>query len=395
MAHHFVRLTPRDPLIARDGRPFGASSGNRMRSLPWFYPSLFSGSLRSLLGKATGGFSTETVAALKALEISGPLALLNNTLFFPRPLDARVFESGAERHCYGLRPGALGAGEGVDLPGPNLLPTLLPDGANMDGKPAEIAQFWSSARMADWLTRSSASGFTAPPDNTPSSADTGYLAAPPVDFRTHTALSDEKGVADDGKLFITAGLDLNLPNTADIVQLVSRVGNSGWCQQVLEGLAQVHPMGGDRRLANWQHTDDQHLWECPQGVASALARATKIRLYLATPGLFDGGWLPGWLDKTTFTGCPPGIEGGLKLTLRAVCSERWQPLSGWSLERDSWGPKAARRMVPAGSVYFFTCEQGDAAQLVPRWLSSVCDKAQDRNDGFGLALWGTWDEHKN
>ena len=28
----FVRVQPRDPLIARDGRPFGADSGSRMRS---------------------------------------------------------------------------------------------------------------------------------------------------------------------------------------------------------------------------------------------------------------------------------------------------------------------------------------------------------------------------
>jgi hypothetical protein len=50
-------------------------------------------------------------------------------------------------------------------------------------------------------------------------------------------------------------------------------------------------------------------------------------------------------------------------------------------------------MVPAGSVYFFHVIQGSAENFVPQcWLRSVSDARQDRLDGYGLALWGTWSQ---
>jgi CRISPR-associated protein Cmr3 len=51
--------------------------------------------------------------------------------------------------------------------------------------------------------------------------------------------------------------------------------------------------------------------------------------------------------------------------------------------------------VPAGSIYFFEVRQGDGAALADRWLQSVCDDEQDRRDGFGLAVWGTWNPKEN
>jgi CRISPR-associated protein Cmr3 len=82
----------------------------------------------------------------------------------------------------------------------------------------------------------------------------------------------------------------------------------------------------------------------------------------------------------------------LKLKLISACIDRWKPISGWSLEKGSRGPKEIRRLVPAGSVYFFEVLSGKAEDLVKSlWLRSVCDKDQDRRDGFGLAVWGLWD----
>ena len=48
------------------------------------------------------------------------------------------------------------------------------------------------------------------------------------------------------------------------------------------------------------------------------------------------------------------------------------------------------RMVPAGGVYFYQVVEGDAADLAESWLRPVSDDPQDRRDGFGLAVWGTW-----
>jgi len=113
-------------------------------------------------------------------------------------------------------------------------------------------------------------------------------------------------------------------------------------------------------------------------------------MVLATPAIFEHGWRPGWLN-TKLIGTPPG--GGPELKLVGVSIQRWKAVSGWSLAKqagtDKPGPKAIRRLVPAGGVYFFETKD-NAAALADQWLQPVSDNEQDRRDGFGLAVWGTW-----
>ena len=121
---------------------------------------------------------------------------------------------------------------------------------------------------------------------------------------------------------------------------------------------------------------------------SALESASLLRMVLVTPAIFDHGWRPGWLDADTLEGKP--IGDGPTLRLIGISNGRWKAVSGWSLASPR-GPKPIRRMVPAGSVYFFEKVEGDGRILGTNgWLKSVSDAPQDRNDGFGLAVWGTW-----
>ena len=102
---NFLTLTPRDPVVARDGRPFGIRQGNRMRSLSWLYPSVLAGSLRTMLGKEAGGvFDPVMVDGLKQISIAGPMPLIGNELFCPRPLDSRVQEQEGRRKALAMRP---------------------------------------------------------------------------------------------------------------------------------------------------------------------------------------------------------------------------------------------------------------------------------------------------
>ena len=66
-----IRIAPHDPVIARDGRPFNAGAGNRMRPLPFLYPSVLAGSLRSYLGKAIDpSFPPALVDRLRATSVA-------------------------------------------------------------------------------------------------------------------------------------------------------------------------------------------------------------------------------------------------------------------------------------------------------------------------------------
>lgn len=387
-----LSIQPLDPLVARDGRPFGADSGNRMYLLPFPLPSTVAGSLRTMVGKTilNGDFNTENVGKLKALKLRGPLLRreLGGThrYYFSKPMDYLPSEEltggKIKPHHVQLVPRELAEQEGTDLPH-GLLPTV----ANSKGKPAPSPSFWSLDRMIDWLTMEDVSKWeNAPPrPDAPDQDSLGYLTGLEVDERTHVKILPDSLTSADGQLFVSAGLCF--PTDSSLA--LEATGGLD-----LNGISQLHPLGGERRLATWSATppvdDTSSPWRCPNQISNALKDAKMVRMILATPGIFKDGWKPGWLSEQNglLEGTPPGAPAGLKLRLKAACVDRYQPLSGYSLENGSVGPKKVRRMAPSGSVYFFEVLSGNPSDLKSLWLESVCDDSQDRNDGFGLVLWG-------
>jgi CRISPR-associated protein Cmr3 len=166
---------------------------------------------------------------------------------------------------------------------------------------------------------------------------------------------------------------------------VTRATAGGWTGETISQLNILHPLGGERRLVHWRATADDP-WSCPEAVRGALKQSGQVRMILATPAIFSGGWRPGWL-KEGLIGRPPG--GGPTLRLVGLTIQRWRAVSGWSLAQPR-GPKPVKRYVPAGGAYFFEVVEGSAVDLAESWLQPVSDDKQDRRDGFGLALWGTW-----
>lgn len=161
-----LSLTPRDPLIARDGRPFVA--GLRMKSLDWFYPAVVAGSLRTMLGNLAGGFAsngnpdyTKQVDELKSMQLAGPFPSVEGKLYFPFPHDVEVCRNRLGiLEAYGARPVELAnafADTGCDLP-VGLEPVLLPE-LNDQFKPETKPAFISTDIMAGWLVNDSGNGF--------------------------------------------------------------------------------------------------------------------------------------------------------------------------------------------------------------------------------------------
>lgn len=380
----YLKVTPHDPIVARDGRPFGAGSGSRMKSLGWPTPSMIAGSLRTMLGKEEpDGFINSVVTKLKSMEVAGPLPLWNGDLFFPAPKDFALrpcnAATGTPRACFRLRPRGLAEGEYCDLPWEVPRPVLLPDEAGEDFKPEPPPAFWSSRKMAAWLGESE---FPPPPESRKREPAGGFLDATEKDERTHVQIAPERGAAAEHLLFST--ISLAFPEGLSMALRVSGLDGTF--------AGGFHPAGGERRLAYWE-TAERAPWLCPSALAVKLRDAPLIRMVLATPALFRHGWKPDWIAENR-EGCPPGI--GVKLRLVGVTADRWTAVSGFGLEARTVGPKPMRRMVPAGSVYFFEYVEGDCEALSGSgWLAPVSDletDGQDRRDGFGLALWGVWSE---
>ncbi len=180
--------------------------------------------------------------------------------------------------------------------------------------------------------------------------------------------------------------------------------------------------------------------------------AEGIRLQLLTPASLDFGndpekgkrlaqvpghqaWLPSWLERgERLAGVHPQLarDGAPDITLEltAVCIPRgFVSVSGWNLQatakksedRDTTGqetsptggPREVRRLVPAGSVYYFTVWENGRKLEGPAlvdvfqrlWMASLEPEGEvlvDRHrmrahparDGFGLVLPGFWRSHR-
>jgi len=393
-----LQITPHDPLIARDGRPFGAGQGNRMRGLPWPLPSVVAGSFRTALVKAgTGDFSGDMpTTLLEKVHVAGVFPVHERTLYLPAPNDAvtEPTKDGKEiKAIHRVRP--LENFGGCDFPDDlPLLPVMLPNDV-IDFKASDSPAWWPVSKIADWLL------------NKPIIFDKEFLNAPVQSMRDHVAIEADRGAAEEGKIFASSNLHVThlprfgvkgseeaknvktFPERFAEVTLSARVTVPDNGFEHFKDFDIWHPLGGERRMVHWQKADSD-LWQCPDAIRDALKTATKVRMVLATPAIFKDGWRPGWLTN--------GLEGelsGIKLKLVGVSNGRWKAVSGWSLadtKDQPRGPKPIRRMVPAGSVYFFeVAKPGDAAPLADLWLQSVSDDKKEQRDGFGLAIWGTWD----
>lgn len=410
-------VRPRDPLIVRDARPFTAEPGARAETLDWPLPQTLAGALRTHIGEAAKfdwrdhGPEGGPARALRIAVLGGfPVAVADGAarVFLPAPRDAVAYEEAGTLKILRLHPARLEPGEGADLlPEVGLCPLTPQADVKASGGPA----FWSAADVARWLTESSRTA-----------APTHALGAMPRDTRVHVAVSATTRTAQDGALFSTTGLAFSdrPGRSGRFHTAVSAGARTGAAPTALGMLIRVTgapadwtpghsalPMGGERRLAQIEPAPPE-LWPAPpSALLDTLAGTTALRVMLATPALFAGGWRPGWLRAERHDGAPaligrpPGWDGpALRLVGAAV--GRRLPVSGWDLAARGGrgGPKALRYAVPAGSVYFFESCEGSIGRAAAEalWLRSICDETatnghdtrQDSRDGFGLALPGIW-----
>jgi len=423
-----------------------------MKSLDRLLPSVIAGSLRTLLGKAVGDFRP---AELKQVAVAGLFPFVEDVdadgppmIHLPAPLDLAVQRTDKQTLAVlPARPEPVPAGAGCNaarspdartddtgaasLADQKLLPVCL--SGDDAFKPDRVLAWWRVDQIARWLANPNGQCFLAQPAT---AWPDGFLLAPEADGRSHVKIAAETGAHDEGHLFQTTGLVMDRLVPADNPDhriprgrstrhslRVRLEGDAALMQpyaDVLTALDEPHPIGGERRLARWIADASTTAagssaisgWNCPKLLRDALAKVPTsglrgVRMLLASPAIFEHGWLPGWLapsDQGGWTGTPPGLQpSDIVLRLIAARVERWMPVSGWFHEDGKWGPKPVRRMTPAGSVYFFHVESGDPACLADRWLEPVGDHQTDSNqepgqdgrDGFGLAVWGVWQPHNS
>ncbi len=395
-------IEPRDPLIARDGRP---SALGRFESLPFPLPSTIAGAVRTRLASGGGAFALPAKQAreLLRLAVHGPLlaelaaaadpaAGSAIHLWAPAPRDAVLFAGTSREKALRRRlaPAPIPAGAQVgDLDARGLAPLQFPSAAGAGGGtvkplPAPPA-FWSWPTFAAWLE--------APSDGDELDLPAATLAGLPRERRAHLAIEPGERVGVEGAVFETEGLRFAAGPEGALaprrlaLSLRAEEDAAGTLLGIPLSLREeLAPLGGERRLARWRPSLAE--WPAvPARVRERIVAARRARLILLTPAYFAAGALPAW-RASPVTGL-----GKVQLTLQAAAVPRAVVVSGWDLAAGQ--PKPTRRLAPAGSVYFIELAGSEAeirSWVDAVWLQPVSDDEQARCDGFGIAALGVWPE---
>ena len=166
----------------------------------------------------------------------------------------------------------------------------------------------------------------------------------------------------------------------------------------LPGISLVQ-LGGEGRWA----TVTSLTHDSPLPAAADLQRGpdgkVRFKVYLATPCVLEGGWLPDWIDAKTLKVICPRLPMNSDTSLVSVALADKTAIGGYDLARGI--PRASHAAVGAGSVYFFE------TSAPPEWVaglhlshfldSEVHGETQDmppdqqRQLGLGLSFIGGWD----
>lgn len=391
-------IEPHDPLIVRDGRPFGPNPSAQAISLSFPFPSTTTGGVRSRAGlKADDTFDVSQIARVKQIKVRGPLLVRLSQSgdniedwLVPAPADALLLErntrdeGNTRDHVWRkpLVPLTLYSGAEFNSTRDNTSLMLVgPVRPDLRKPSAIIPSYWRWNAFEQWLLN--------PVEGEQPLAAFGHTG-PLHEHRLHVSMNPDTLTAKTGALFETSGLEFAVPGAvletrlsgAQRLALAVVVDRK---EAIRSGLANL---GGERRMVSWRRID-RNPPDCPPQLLKAIIDKKACRVILLTPACFTKGYQPTWLLDS---------RGGVKPDLLAIAIQHPQIVSGWQLESPA-GPKPTRRLAPAGTVFFLSLigESGKAIDdkaiekwIKDVWMQCISDKVEDRNDGFGLAVLGSW-----
>lgn len=385
-------IDPHDPLIVRDGRPFGPQPGAQATSLPFPFPSTTTGGVRTRAGLQNGTFdkSKANIERVKKIKVRGPLLIQlhpdGNTverLLVHAPADALFLSRDQSDQkdqpiCRRLLPLEMSEGTITDFDKHEL--NLVGLAQSERSKPAKnTPSYWYWETLEKWLIDPSIYD-----GKQVSLTDMGHNG-PQRERRIHVSIDAETSTGKEGALFGTSGLDFTYPGKGDNKSLsegrklaLAVAVNDLETPGMLEGIA---ALGGERRMVCWRKSSLEFP-SCPEDIEKAIIRDKACRLVLLTPGCFTQGYKPSQIMNQ---------NNGVTVELKAIAVQRPQVVSGWDLERGT--PKPTRRLAPAGTVFFLSVKGSDNAirdWVRNTWMQCISDDEQYLNDGFGLAGLGTW-----
>jgi CRISPR-associated protein Cmr3 len=407
-------IEPHEPLIFRDGRPFSSNPGASANSLPFPFPSTTTGGARMQAGLDEHGTFVRSPKEVRRLKARGPLLVQlpmnssepeNLEWLFPAPADAILFKAGHKKEeseqdavkAELRRLVPLNIGKALtDLSTlsrtakfeQSLLPVGLPKIAAKE-KPvpqSQVPAYWNWSTFEKWLLH--------PQECSIHNWEKLGIHSLQSEQRVHITFDKDLRAARDEALFETNGREfiarsedqsnLGKARQLALAVLVNDDANDD-NKKKLAPQTGFATLGGERRIVDWHlcsNTVEPPV--CSSDLIDQVARDKACRILLLTPAYFTHGCYP---DAASLR----QPECDVTPELRALVVERHHVVSGWDFEHKR--PKQTRRLAPAGTVFFLKLHgTPDAIKqwIQATWLQCIGDDPQYRDDGFGLAVVGTW-----
>ncbi len=136
-------------------------------------------------------------------------------------------------------------------------------------------------------------------------------------------------------------------------------------------------IGGEGKVASYNAVADGHTdIDAPMSLNN-----NRFKICLSTPSIFDKGWLPDWINETSF-------EGEYKaLKLKLIATVLGKPVNVGGFDVKLKKPKTMYKAIPAGSVYWFELLSGTMQEAREAFhYQSISE--QKANEGFGITYIG-------
>ena len=145
-------------------------------------------------------------------------------------------------------------------------------------------------------------------------------------------------------------------------------------------------LGGEGKSFTYKrscHTADPLATEEDMVALKEAIRSSGVfKLYFATPAIFNHGWLPKWIDKTTYK----GQYQSLSFELITAAVGKPVSIGGWDMKKNM--PKPTRQAIPAGSVYYFKIPDESCVDAIIDTFHYKNISDRQAEEGFGLCFVG-------
>jgi len=342
----FLEVIPIDSLLFRDGKPFSTQIHFAKSIFPPF-PQSFAGLLRTHFGKNVN-FEEEKMKNMGIgygddfgdFAINAAYIKKDGELYFQVPADL-LHEKGEDKICDIVSP---------DENERNVFSSAPKNLKKLKAQTNKITQSFSSGFISSSDMKKYLSGDFKQIETIKILKTSDFVES---EERTSVRINAKTAAAQEGELF-----------TAELLRFKERVGFYVSFNGPDFGNKESSAVfGGEKRAVK---LDKSEKIELPQ----IDIRGDKVKLLLTTPAFFENMQTP-----------DIKIDG---LELISAVSNGYENIGGWDLARHC--PKAMKKAVKAGSVYYYKATQKALEKL--KELNSL--SFQEQQSGMGKFLIGAW-----